>query len=231
MAMAVVRSAIANTRCVVVDDVTTDVTDVATTTHFAVISYCNVLCRRPVRTSHLGVIKYDYDIERTNCDLVLRKRDDNKLCYRATCYVKVFSTAETSCTTTNSQQIAIMELEGYSWSTCSKQPRLVDYRRPYRCRQENKLDRRRRRRRVLLTTRSTCSGEIFCVRNLVQNSRGKHSNFWRYPNFLTIQYAICGRKLARQKPTRLVQSFWYNTSLWRTDGQTDGHTTACSALE
>ena len=93
MAMAVVRSAIANTRCVVVDDVTTDVTDVATTTHFAVISYCNVLCQRPVRTSHLGVIKYDYDIARTDCDLVLRKRDDNKLCYRATCYVKVFSTA------------------------------------------------------------------------------------------------------------------------------------------
>jgi len=70
--------------------------------------------------------------------------------------IKILSTVETSCTT-NPQQIAAMELEGYSWSTCSKQPRLVD------CRigVVNKLDRRRRRRRVLLTTRSTCRGEIF----------------------------------------------------------------------
>ena len=46
-----------------------------------------------------------------------------------------------------------MELECYSWPTCSKQPRLVD------CRigVVNKLD-RRRRRRVLLTTRSTRRG-------------------------------------------------------------------------
>jgi len=44
----------------------------------------------------------------------------------------------------------------YRWPTRSKQPRLVD------CRTGvvNKLD-RRRRRRVLLTTRSTCRGEIF----------------------------------------------------------------------
>ena len=91
MAMAVVRSAIANTRCVVVDDVTTDVTDVATTTHFAVISYCNVLCQRPVRTSHLGVIKYDYDIARTDCDLVLRKRDDNKLLPRDVLCQSIFN--------------------------------------------------------------------------------------------------------------------------------------------
>jgi len=58
--------------------------------------------------------------------------------------------------TTNPEQIAVMELEGYSWLTSSKQPRLVD------CRigVVNKLDCRRRRRRVLLTTRSTCCGEI-----------------------------------------------------------------------
>jgi len=50
-----------------------------------------------------------------------------------------------------------MELEGYNSPTCSKQPRLVD------CRigVVNKLD--RRRRGVLLTTRSTCRGEIFKV--------------------------------------------------------------------
>ena len=41
--------------------------------------------------------------------------------------VKILSTVETSCTT-NPQHITVMELEGYSWSTCSKQPRLVDCR-------------------------------------------------------------------------------------------------------
>ena len=58
--------------------------------------------------------------------------------------------------TANPEQIAVMELEGYSWLTSSKQPRLVD------CRigVVNKLDCRRRRRWVLLTTRSTCRGEI-----------------------------------------------------------------------
>jgi len=41
--------------------------------------------------------------------------------------VNILSTVETSCTT-NAQRLAVMELEGYSWSTCSKQPRLVDCR-------------------------------------------------------------------------------------------------------
>ena len=46
---------------------------------------------------------------------------------RATRYVSqnIVNTVETSCIT-NPQQIAVMELEGYSWSTCRKQPRLVD---------------------------------------------------------------------------------------------------------
>jgi len=66
--------------------------------------------------------------------------------------VKILSTVEQVV-----QQIAVMALEGYSRPICSKQPRLAD------CRigVVNKLDRRRRRRRVLLTTRSTCRGEIF----------------------------------------------------------------------
>jgi len=34
--------------------------------------------------------------------------------------VKILSTVETSCVT-KPQQIAVVELEGYSWSTCSKQ--------------------------------------------------------------------------------------------------------------
>jgi len=44
--------------------------------------------------------------------------------------VKILPTVETSCTT-NPQQ---MELEGYSWSTCSKQP--TTRRSSYRCRQQ-----------------------------------------------------------------------------------------------
>jgi len=68
--------------------------------------------------------------------------------------VKILSTVETICTK-NLQQIAVMQLEGYSRPTCSKQPRLVD------CRigVVNKLY--RRRRRFLLITRSTCRGKIF----------------------------------------------------------------------
>jgi len=81
-------------------------------------------------------------------------------CYRrrtARCavLVKFLWNVETRCTTCK-QQIAVAELEGYSWPTCSKQPRLVDC--PIGV--VNKLD-RRRRRRVLLTMRSTCCGEFF----------------------------------------------------------------------
>ena len=81
------------------------------------------------------------------------------------------TTEETICAT-NPQQMALMELEGYSSPICSKQLRLVD------CRigVVNKLDRRRRRRRVLLATRSTCRGEI---RSLEQTSTGKYPSFWR----------------------------------------------------
>ena len=73
--------------------------------------------------------------------------------------VKILSTVETSCTT-NPQQIEVLESEGYSWLTCSKQPRLAE------CRigVVNKLD---RRRWVSLTTRLTCHGEIFYVQRKV----------------------------------------------------------------
>ena len=85
-------------------------------------------------------------------------RDDNtkldkKLCYlrraRRAMSVKILSAAaqlyKQVVGPTRNPQIAVMELEGYySWSTCIKQPRLVD------CRigVVNKLDRRRRRRRL-----------------------------------------------------------------------------------
>ena len=132
--------------------------------------------------------------------------------------VKILSTVETSCTT-NPQHIEIMESEGYSWPTCSKQPRLVD------CHTGvvNKLDRRRRQRRVLLTTRSTC-GEIFQVRGKVPEESTLF--FWRYPNFLITHYGIGGRKPPCQKPARFVQSFRYNTGLWRTNGRKRHMTTA-----
>jgi len=125
---------------------------------------------------------------------------------RATRYVRQhLVNSRTSCTT-NPQQIAVMELDGYSWSTCSKQTRLVD------CRigVVNKLDRRRRRRRVMLTTRSTCRGEIFWVRGLEQSPREKYPNFWRYPNFLITQCVIGGRKLhAKTSSIRPVVSIQY----------------------
>jgi len=85
---------------------------------------------------------------------------------------KILSTVDTSCTT-NPQEVAVIELEGYSWSTCNKQPRLID------CRigVVNKLD-RRRRRRILLTTWSTYCGEIFKVQSLGQSPRGKYPKFF-----------------------------------------------------
>jgi len=46
------------------------------------------------------------------------------------------------------------------------------------------------------------------------------SSFWRYPNFLT--HGVTGRrKPPCQKPARFVQSFSYNTGLWRTGRRTD----------
>ena len=118
-----------------------------------------------------------------------------------------------------------MELEGCSWPTCSKQPRL-----DCRIGVVNKLDRRRRRRRVLLTTRSTCRGEIFQVRSSGQSARGKYANFWRYANFLTAQCGIDGRKPLCQNPARFVQSFRYNTGLWRTDGLTHDDCIHCASI-
>jgi len=96
--------------------------------------------------------------------------------------VKILSTVETSCTT-YAHYVAVMELQGYSWSTCSKQPRLG-----HCCPGVvNKLDRRRWRLRDLLTTRSTCRGEMVSI-------GGKYPNFWRYPNFLITQCGLGGRK-------------------------------------
>ena len=68
----------------------------------------------------------------------------------------------------------------------------------------------------LVTTRSTCSGKICGVRDKV--SEGSSTNFLRYPNFLIIHCGIGGRKPPCHKPARFLQSFLFNTGLWRTDG-------------
>jgi len=163
-------------------------------------------------------------VETNNIQAKLNK----KLCYRRrtarrAMSVKILSTVETS-STANPQQIAVMELEGYSRPTCSKQARLVN------CRigVVNKLD-RRRRRRVLLTTRSTCRGEIFQVRSSGQSPRGKYPNFWRYQYFLTTEGGLGGRTPPCQK--QLDSSGCFDKYPLVTDGRTDGHaTTAYTAL-
>jgi len=138
-------------------------------------------------------------------DLLRRHVSNKKLCYRrrtARCAmsVKILSSVETSCTT-DKYTTSRMELEGYSWSTCSKQPRLVD------CRigVVNKLDRRRRRR--VVDNAYDLPRRNFLVRSLGQISRGMYPNFWRYPNFLITQCRIGERKPPWQIPSGFVQSF------------------------
>ena len=95
--------------------------------------------------------------------------------------------------TTNTEQIEVLELAGYSRPTCNKLcESSCD---PFERRRCNpQLD----RRRVLWTTPSTCHGEIFRVQNLSQSSRGKYPYFWVYPRFLTTQFRIRQRKLSCQ---------------------------------
>ena len=75
--------------------------------------------------------------------------------------VKISLTVETGCTT-STQQIAAVELEVYSWSTCCERPRLVDS----RIGVVNEFDRRRRRRRrrvfyiAMLCIRGTSHGPV-----------------------------------------------------------------------
>ena len=134
--------------------------------------------------------------------------------------VKIFSTV-TSSRTANPQQIAVMELEGYSWSTCSRprQPRLVD------CRigVVNKLDRWRRRRRVLLTTRPTCRGEI--------SKSGVSAKVPEIPIFPYNTVWDRWKKAPTTSSIRPVVSMPYRLVTDRQmDGQTDPATTACTAL-
>jgi len=107
-----------------------------------------------------------------------------------------------------------MELQGYSWSTCSKQPRLVDC-----CiGVVNKLDRRRRRRVMLTEIR----GE-FLSTEFGTVPEGSTLILGRYPSLLTAteQCGIGGRKSPCQKAVRFVQSFRYRlVTERRTDRRT-----------
>ena len=49
----------------------------------------------------------------------------------------------------------------------------------------------------------------------------KYPYFWRYANFLTTKCGVAGRKPLCRKLARFVQSFRYNTGLWRTGRETD----------
>jgi len=119
---------------------------------FHIIAYKKLSYRR--RTARRAMVNGMVNVDLYSAIIT---KVSNALCLWSAMSVKILSTVETSCTT-QPQQIELFELEGYSWRTCSKQPRLVD------CRigVVNKLD-RRRRRRVLFTMRSTWRGEILSL--------------------------------------------------------------------
>ena len=101
----------------------------------------------------------------------------------------------------------------YSWSTCNKEPRLVD------CRigVVNKLD--RRRRPDLLTTRSTCRGEIETksgVWDKVPRSTLIFGDTQVPYNTVWDRW----KEASMTKISSIRPAFRYNTGSWLTDGQT-----------
>ena len=107
--------------------------------------------------------------------------------------VRILSTVETSCTT-NPQQIAVMELEGYSWPTTTS---FVD-------------------NAIVLLWRNFLSPEFG-----TESQREVPSKFWRYPSFLMTQCGIDGRKPPCQK--QLDSSSGFDT-IPACDGRTVRHT-------
>jgi len=107
-----------------------------------------------------------------------------------------------------------MELEGYSRPTCSKQPRLVDCRIDG-CRQQ---------------ARSSTS----FVDNAIDfpwRYFGKFGVWYKVPEgstpiFGDAQISVwqTWKEASMPKPARFVQSFRYNTGLWRTGGRADRQT-------
>ena len=117
------------------------------------------------------------------------------------------------------QQIAVMELQGYSWSTCSKQPRFVDCRTA--CRQQARPS------TTTTTTTSFVDNAIDLPRqNFLCPEFGTKCQrevplFLKIPKYSYNTVWDSGRKPPCQNPTRFVQSFRYNTGLWQTDRRTD----------
>ena len=117
-------------------------------------------------------------------------RQSKTLCYRrraARCDVSV-KILNKSCTR-NPEEIEVMVLDGYCRLTCNKPSAFSHY----------ELDRRRcnlklDRRRVLLTTSIHHPLAVVKVQSLGQTSRGKYPYFWRYSNFVTLQFRIGQRK-------------------------------------
>jgi len=109
------------------------------------------------------------------------------------------NSVETSCTM-NQQQMEIMELQGYSRSTCNNfvHPATVP-----RCArpssvwsESSTVDEfwRPHHRLAVAKFKSRVWGSL----------TGKYPYFWRYPNFLKIQLRIGRRKLPCQKPALTV---------------------------
>ena len=114
------------------------------------------------------------------------------------------------------RKIEVMELEGYSWPSCSKQSRLVDCPIVF-----SKLD-RRRWRRVLLTTLSTCRGEIVSSKSEVWDRVLELSSVIFGDTQISLQHEVCDRwKEASMSKTNSIRPV-VSTQYWLvTDRQMD----------
>ena len=122
--------------------------------------------------------------------------------------VKILSTVETS-PTTNPWKIEVMELKGYSWLTCSKQPWLIDC-----CIAIiHKLDQWRQefcwQHDQLAMAKFSKSGVLDKVPEKSAVILGD--------THISLQHRVSGiggKKPPYQKPVWFVRSFLYNTCLW-----------------
>jgi len=147
-----------------------------------------------------------------------QQRKRNTMCQPKFCQL-LHNSAGTSCITYPGQ-IEAKELEGYSRLTCNKH-----------CAFSLGLHERRRRNwQARPSTRFVDHIINLPWRNFYSPEIGAKFRrevplFWRYPNFLIMQFRIKQRKLPCPKPALSMRLFQYSTGLWRTDRQTDRHTT------
>jgi len=145
----------------------------------------------------------------------------NALLYISHNLVNCCTTVETSCTA-NPQQHKGIEIESYSWPTCSRQPRRLSFRcrqqaRPWMSFVDNVID---------LSWRNMAKSTR--VWNKVTKFQMKVSLFWEVSKFLgkTVWDTVC------QKPARFTQWFQYNISLWWMDGHTTtAYTVMCGTAQ